>query len=99
MKQCTSLFMSPSGPILQATNLHKRYGATIALDEVSFSLNRGEVCGLLGENGAGKSTLVKILSGIVVPDAGEIILDGLSYCPRNILDAKAPDLLTAFVAL
>jgi len=91
--------MDSSAPILQATNLHKRYGATTALDEVSFSLYPGEVCGLLGENGAGKSTLVKILSGIVIPDAGEIILDRLAYRPRNILDAKAAGLSTAFQEL
>src|SRR5260370_30807993 len=88
--------MDSSAPILQATNLRKRYGATTALDEVSFSLYPGEACGLLGENGAGKSTLVKTLSGIVVPDAGEIILDRLAYRPRNILDAKAAGLSTAF---
>jgi ribose transport system ATP-binding protein len=80
--------MDSSALILQATNLHKRYGATTALDEVSFSLYPGEVCGLLGENGAGKSTLVKTLSGIVVPDAG-----------GNILDAKAAGLSTAFQEL
>jgi ribose transport system ATP-binding protein len=91
--------MDSSTPILQATNLHKRYGATTALDEVSFSLYPGEVCGLLGENGAGKSTLVKTLSGIVIPDAGEIILDRLTYRPRNILDAKAAGLSTAFQEL
>jgi len=91
--------MDSSAPILQATNLHKRYGATTALDEVSFSLYPGEVCGLLGENGAGKSTLVKVLSGIVIPDAGEIILDRLPYHPRNILDAKAAGLSTAFQEL
>jgi ribose transport system ATP-binding protein len=91
--------MDSSGPILHATNLHKRYGATVALDDVAFALNRGEVCGLLGENGAGKSTLVKILSGIVVPDAGEIVLDGISYRPRNIAAAKARGLSTAFQEL
>jgi len=91
--------MDSSAPILQATNLRKRYGATTALDEVSFSLYPGEVCGLLGENGAGKSTLVKTLSGIVIPDAGEIILDRLPYRPRNILDAKAAGLSTAFQEL
>jgi ribose transport system ATP-binding protein len=91
--------MSSPRPILRATNLQKRYGATIALDEVSFSLYPGEVCGLLGENGAGKSTLVKILSGIVVPDAGEIILDGQAYRPHNILDARACGISTAFQEL
>jgi ribose transport system ATP-binding protein len=91
--------MNSSGPILQASNLNKRYGATIALDEVSFSLYPGEVCGLLGENGAGKSTLVKILSGIVVPDAGEMILDGSAYRPHSTVDAKARGLATAFQEL
>jgi ribose transport system ATP-binding protein len=91
--------MNSSGPILQASNLNKRYGATIALDEVSFSLYQSEVCGLLGENGAGKSTLVKVLSGIVVPDAGEIILDGSAYRPRSILDAKAHGFSSAFQEL
>jgi ribose transport system ATP-binding protein len=91
--------MNSSGPILQASNLIKRYGATVALDEVSFSLYPGEVCGLLGENGAGKSTLVKILSGIVVPDAGEMMLNRSSYQPRTIIDAKALGLSTAFQEL
>ena len=91
--------MDSSRPILEVTNLHKRYGATIALDDVSLSLYRGELCGLLGENGAGKSTLVKILSGIVVPDAGEIIVDGAPYRPRDIIGAKARGVSTAFQEL
>ena len=91
--------MSSSSPILQATNLQKRYGATVALDEVSFSLYPGEVCGLLGENGAGKSTLVKILSGIVVPEAGEIILDGRTYRPHNIMEARDRGISTSFQEL
>ena len=62
--------------VLQVDGLAKRYGATVALDHVSFALNAGEVCGLLGENGAGKSTLVKALSGVVAPDHGEIRLKG-----------------------
>jgi ribose transport system ATP-binding protein len=91
--------MSSLGPILQATNVHKRYGATLALDEVSFSLYPGEVCGLLGENGAGKSTLVKILSGIVAPDAGRIVIDGRAYQPHNIIQARARGVSTAFQEL
>ncbi len=91
--------MGSPGPILQATNLHKRYGATLALEEVSFALYPAEVCGLLGENGAGKSTLVKILSGIVQPDRGEITLGGKAYQPRNITEAKARGVSTAFQEL
>jgi ribose transport system ATP-binding protein len=86
-------------PILQATSVHKRYGATIALDDLCFSLYPGEVCGLLGENGAGKSTLVKVLSGIVVPDAGEIALEGQAYRPHNIVDARTRGVSTAFQEL
>jgi ribose transport system ATP-binding protein len=91
--------MSPSPPILEAKSLGKRYGATIALDDVSFSLMPGEVCGLLGENGAGKSTLVKVLSGVVTPDSGEIRIDGDLYVPRDILDARARGVSTAFQEL
>jgi ABC-type sugar transport system ATPase subunit len=54
----------------------KRYGAVQALDDVAFDLRAGEVMALLGENGAGKSTLVKVLSGLVQPDSGEIRIDG-----------------------
>ena len=91
--------MDSSSPILVANNLHKHYGATIALEAVSLTLYSGEVCGLLGENGAGKSTLVKILSGIVLPNAGEIKLDGSLYRPHDITDAKDRGVSTAFQEL
>ncbi len=86
-------------PVLEFTSVSKRYGATVALDDVSFQLQAGEVCGLLGENGAGKSTLVKILSGIVMPDAGEIRLAGAPFRPRGIVDARARGVSTAFQEL
>ncbi len=54
----------------------KRYPGVVALNNVSFDLFRGEVHALVGENGAGKSTLMKILSGAIQPDAGEVLLDG-----------------------
>jgi ribose transport system ATP-binding protein len=88
-----------SSPILVASNLHKHYGATIALNAVSLTLYPGEVCGLLGENGAGKSTLVKILSGIVLANEGEIELDGSPYRPHDITDAKNRGVSTAFQEL
>src|SRR5215213_242578 len=61
---------------LHMTGISKHYGPVRALDDVSFELRRGEIMALLGENGAGKSTLVKILSGLVDPDAGTIEIDG-----------------------
>ncbi len=63
-------------PFLQINNLNKRFGATQAVNEVSFGLNKGEVLALIGENGAGKSTVVKILTGIYQPDSGSIVLNG-----------------------
>lgn len=60
---------------LSMTDISKRYGAVHALTDVAFELRSGEVMALLGENGAGKSTLVKILSGLVRPDEGEIRID------------------------
>jgi D-xylose transport system ATP-binding protein len=63
-------------PILEVRDVEKRFGATLALDRISLTLNKGEILALLGDNGAGKSTLIKILSGVVKPDAGEILIDG-----------------------
>jgi ribose transport system ATP-binding protein len=86
-------------PVLQARTLSKRYGATVALSDVSFTLNAGEICGLLGENGAGKSTLVKALSGVVALDSGEMQVRGHMYQPRDINDARRQGVATAFQEL
>jgi ribose transport system ATP-binding protein len=63
-------------PILVMQNVNKQYPGVKALDNVTFSVEEGEVRALLGKNGAGKSTLVKILSGAVEPDSGTIRIDG-----------------------
>jgi ribose transport system ATP-binding protein len=91
--------MSPPVPALEVRAIGKRYGATVALEDVSFALHAGEVCGLLGENGAGKSTLVKVLSGVVAPDSGEMWIGGAVYSPRNINDARSMGVATAFQEL
>jgi ribose transport system ATP-binding protein len=75
-------------PLLRMDHITKRFGATCALDDVSFDLQRGEVHALIGENGAGKSTLVKILSGAVQPDAGSISLEGRSFVSSNPLASR-----------
>jgi rhamnose transport system ATP-binding protein len=66
----------------------KRFGATRALDDVSFDLDPGEVHALVGENGAGKSTLIKIMTGIHQPDAGTVLIDGEPVVLRSPADAQ-----------
>ena len=67
-----------SETLLELRSVTKTYPGVTALDDVSVSLGRGEILGLIGENGAGKSTLMKILGGIVAPTRGEIVLDGVA---------------------
>jgi ribose transport system ATP-binding protein len=70
-------------PVLRMAGISKSFGATRALDDVSFVLGRGEVHALIGENGAGKSTMMKVLSGAVAPDAGRMEIDGRPYAPAG----------------
>jgi len=62
--------------LYEAKNIVKRFGNVSALDGASINVKAGEVVGLVGDNGAGKSTLVKVLSGVVQPDEGQVILGG-----------------------
>jgi len=77
----------------------KAFGATVALNEASFSVLPGEVHALLGENGAGKSTMVKLLSGLIAPDSGEIMLFGARAALRSPADAQRHGVQTAFQEL
>jgi len=74
----------PPSPAVWCSGLHKRYGRRTAVDDVSFTVGRGEVLGLLGPNGAGKTSVIKMLLGLVRPDAGEVLLLGRrSTDPRS----------------
>ncbi|GAA3820260.1 ABC transporter ATP-binding protein [Sphaerisporangium flaviroseum] len=66
----------PPAPAVWCSGLRKRYRRQTAVDDVSFTVGRGEVLGLLGPNGAGKTTVIKILLGLVRPDAGDVLLLG-----------------------
>src|ERR1700716_2712993 len=74
--------------VLSLSDLHKRFGPTIALDGVNLDLQGGEVHALIGENGAGKSTLMNLVAGSLPPDRGQMEVDGQSYAPKNPLDAR-----------
>jgi len=74
--------------LLEMRGISKRFGGTQALDQVDFSLDRGEVVGLLGENGAGKSTLIKILAGVHRMDQGAIFIDGKPVTLQTPQDAQ-----------
>lgn len=91
--------MSESTPTLEVRGLVKRYGGTLALDRASLTCGRDEVHGLIGENGAGKSTLVKILTGLVSPDEGDVLLDGSIVRLRSPRDAVRAGIAAAFQEL
>lgn len=74
--------------LLEMKGICKSFPGVKALDDVDFCLDSGEIVGLLGENGAGKSTLMKILSGVYIPNAGEILWNGEKVKFRSIVDAQ-----------
>ncbi|HVV95426.1 MAG TPA: sugar ABC transporter ATP-binding protein [Hyphomicrobiales bacterium] len=77
-----------AGPLgVELRGIAKRYGGAQALDDVSVTVKAGEIHALVGENGAGKSTLGKIVAGAVLPDGGEIVLDGRPVAFRSPRDA------------
>jgi ribose transport system ATP-binding protein len=73
---------------LEARGLVRSFGSTLAVAGVDFGVARGEVRALVGENGAGKSTLMKLLSGVLPPEDGEILLDGAAFRPSSPKDAR-----------
>ncbi len=68
---------------LSLRGMMKAFGGTLAVNDVSFDLPRGEILALLGQNGAGKSTIIKMLAGVYKPDAGDMFMDGAPHDPRT----------------
>ena len=71
--------------MLEVKNVRKKFAEVIAVDDVSFNLQKGKILGLLGKNGAGKSTIFRIILGILESDNGQVLIDGKKY---NIEDSK-----------
>ena len=90
--------MSASGGdiIFSARGLTKRYGHVVALNGADFELRAQEVLAVIGDNGAGKSTLTKVLSGAVVPDEGELQLDGETVRFNSPIDARRRGIETVY---
>ncbi len=85
--------------VMEAKGLVKRYGQVTALDGADFELRAGEILAVIGDNGAGKSSLIKALSGAVVPDAGEIRLDGQPVHFKSPIDARREGIETVYQEL
>ncbi len=75
---------TPTGDILRAEHISKKYGAVTALTDVNLHLGRGEILGLIGDNGAGKSSLLKILCGFQPPTTGKIFLEGEEVTLKSV---------------
>jgi simple sugar transport system ATP-binding protein len=82
--------------LLNVAGIAKRFGAVTVLDDVRLHLRAGEVHALMGQNGAGKSTLIKILTGVVAPDAGSLALDGRAIAPESPLAAQHLGISTVY---
>ncbi|MDP9149763.1 MAG: sugar ABC transporter ATP-binding protein [Myxococcota bacterium] len=78
----------PAASLLAMRRITKRFPGVVALENVSLSLQAGEVLALMGENGAGKSTLMKILGGAQLPDEGEVVIEGQAVLLSGVHEAK-----------
>jgi fructose transport system ATP-binding protein len=86
-------------PVIEARGLIKTFGSVVGLDGADFDLYPGEVLAVIGDNGAGKSTLIKCLSGAMVPDAGEILVEGTEVQFRRPQDAREAGIETVYQSL
>lgn len=69
---------------IKVKNISKSYGKQLALDGVSFEINKGEIVGFIGPNGAGKSTTMKIITGFIPPTSGEVSVNGFTAVEKSL---------------
>jgi len=86
-------------PILKGRGLVKRYGKVTALDHCDFDLFPGEILAVIGDNGAGKSSLIKAVSGAVIPDEGQVYLEGKEISFRSPIQAREAGIETVYQTL
>lgn len=83
-------------PVVEARGLIKTYGSVVALDGADFEVMPGEIMAIIGDNGAGKSTLIKALSGALIPDSGQIFVNGEPVEFRTPIDARRYGIETVY---
>ncbi|HUB11981.1 MAG TPA: ATP-binding cassette domain-containing protein [Acetobacteraceae bacterium] len=95
----TPVFAVDPSLAMQATGLTKHYGHVVAMEGAEFELARGEILAVVGDNGAGKSTLIKALAGALIPDSGQVYVDGRPVRFASPLDARMVGIETVYQEL
>jgi ABC-2 type transport system ATP-binding protein len=90
---------APAAPALRVERLRKEYGSVTALEEVSFSVGRGEIVGLLGPNGAGKTTTINVILGVLEPTAGLVTIDGIDLAKDRARALARTNFAAVYAAL
>lgn len=85
--------------IIKITNLSKKYGSNIAVDNISLNINEGEIFGLLGPNGAGKSTTINSICGLLKTNQGEVVIDGINMGENSLEGKKRLGLVPQEIAI
>src|SRR5262245_2163138 len=83
-------------PVLEARGLVDLFGRVVALAHADFELRPGEILAVIGDNGAGKSTLIKVLAGAIIPDAGQVLMDGQPVNFRSPIEARNAGIETVY---